>query len=141
MPGILRSPTDMSAPPMIGAPLSPPIIPHRTSIPPGAMRALLRQEMGLEDELEEDGRPSAAVSEPPTEQSLLAEFGNLFWKAGEYPGLQDVMLSFVKALKQAADQQHAVSEQTLLRPPTPITSPDEMEAAPRDALRPPMMGP
>lgn len=86
--------------------------------------------MGLDDT--EDDQAESADAAPQTEQSLLAEFGNLFWKAGEYPGLQEVMLSFVKALKKASDQRTAVSDQTLLRMPVPVGAPEE--PAPRDDL-------
>ena len=138
MPGILRTPTDMSAPPPVGATMSPPIIPGLTQLPPGVMRSLLRggqeedEDMGMEDQERQ------AQQEPQTEQSLLAEFGNLFWKAGEYPGLQDVMLSFVKALKKASDQRNAVSSQTLLRMPIPMIAAEE--SAPRSSLLPMIMG-
>lgn len=86
--------------------------------------------MGLDDT--EDDQAESADTAPQTESSLLAEFGNLFWKAGEYPGLQEVMLSFVKALKKASDQRTAVSDQTLLRMPVPVGAPEE--PAPRDDL-------
>mgnify|MGYP001584868790 CR=1 FL=1 len=130
MPGVLRTPTDMSAPPPVGATMSPPIIPGLTQLPPGVMRALLR---GGQEEAGEQGSEGAEEQqEPQTEQSILAEFGNLFWKAGEYPGLQDVMLSFVKALKKASDQRNAVSSQTLLRMPIPMIAPEE--SAPRGDL-------
>ena len=136
MPGVLRTPNDMSAPPPIGATMSPPLIPGLTQLPPGVMRALLRG--GQEDAGEQRSEGAEEPQEPQTEQSILAEFGNLFWKAGEYPGLQDVMLSFVKALKKASDQRNAVSSQTLLRMPIPLIAPEE--SAPRSSLLPMMMG-
>jgi hypothetical protein len=122
---------------MMGAGMAPPIIPGRTQIAPGAMRALLRNqpdddEMGMEDQQEA----------PQSEQGLLADFGNLFWKAGEYPGLQDVMLSFVKALKKASDQRNIVSTQSTLRMPVPTMMPQALpeESAPQGDLLSALLG-
>lgn len=138
MPGILRTPTDMSAPPQIGAALSPPIIPGKTNLSPGTMREVMRADMGLGDMMpDEQADEQADEQEQPTENSLLAEFGNLYWKAGEYPGLQDVMLDFIKALKKSADMRNAVSNETLLRMPTPMIAP---EAAPREDLGSSLLG-
>lgn len=118
---------------MMGGDLAPPIIPGRTQIAPGAMRALLRANAPDEDEMEPD-LINPQGQEPKSEQGLLAEFGNLFWKAGEYPGLQDVMLSFAKALKKAADQRHMISPQQsppTLRMPTSMMMPP-LQARPEE---------
>ena len=111
--------------------LAPPIIPGRTQIAPGAMRALLRNE-AADDKSESEPMIEEQESQDP--QDMLAEFGHLFWKAGEHPGLQDVMLSFAKALRKQSDQR-SISMMTsppLLRTPDD-TMPPQM-AMPRMAM-------
>ncbi len=131
MPGILRTPTDDSAPPMMGAQLSPPIIPGLTQLDPGTMRSLMRRDMGLDMPMEQ-GAEAQQEQEPESEQDILVAAGNLFAKASEYPGLQDILLSYLKGIKKAFDQRTAVSPTTMFRMPTPIGG--STESAPPSAL-------
>lgn len=94
---------------------------------PGVMRMLLRGN-------EQDMMPEEAENEPHTPHSLIAESFNLFWQAGEFPGLQDVILSGLKSLKKASDQRGGVSTTPLLRMPSPVFPQAEQPMAPPPPL-------
>lgn len=109
--------------------MSPPVIPGLTQLSPGTMRAILRGEMGSQENADIPEKDE----QEDTPQGILAESLNLFWKAGEFGGLQDVIMSALKALVKASPQRQGMMASPLRMP---VSMPPQVpeQATMRDRL-------